>query len=155
MEHSGEAPVIVSHAACRAVYDHPRNVADDQLRALAERGGVIGVMAHPLVVDPDDRTLERLADHVDHAVAVTGVDHVALGGDFTRQIDRAVAPPDAAAAYLPPGVALGSAIEGLEGPQDYGALVAVLEARGYAGDELDLILHGNLIRLLREALPAA
>src|SRR5512133_2978834 len=65
-----ELPFSVTHGACRAVHDHPRNLADWQLHALAERGGVLGMMAIAFVVDPEAPTLARWLDHFDHAVAV-------------------------------------------------------------------------------------
>jgi membrane dipeptidase len=79
-------PFSVSHACCRAVHDHPRNLADWQLEELATRGGVLGVMALAFVVDPEAPTLSRWVDHVDHAVAVMGVEHVGLGADFVDQV---------------------------------------------------------------------
>jgi membrane dipeptidase len=156
LELSGSAPVVVSHASCRAVCETRRNLSDDQLRALAERGGVLGIMALPLVVDPDDWSIDRLVDHVDHAVAVMGIDHVGLGGDFIRQVARsgAVRVPTAAQALLPHGMTIESALGGLAGPEDYPNLVEVLERRGYGGDALAAILGGNFLRLFREALPA-
>ena len=62
---SGDAPLLVSHAGCRTVHDHPRNVDDDRLRALAERGGLLGLMLHPLAIDPGRRTIARVIDHLD------------------------------------------------------------------------------------------
>jgi membrane dipeptidase len=52
LERAPAAPVIISHSACRAIHDVPRNVDDEQLRALAERGGVLALMALPLAIDP-------------------------------------------------------------------------------------------------------
>ena len=154
LERSGDAPVLVSHAACRAVLDTPRNVSDEQLRAVAERGGVVGMMALPLVVDPARPTIDRLVDHVEHAVEIMGIEHVALGGDFIRQlVDAGIVDPAPADALLPPGATLGDALEGLAGPEDYGGLVATLRARGFAGDALEAILWRNLVRVIRSALP--
>lgn len=68
-----ELPFSVTHAGCRSVCDHPRNLADWQLQALAERGGVLGMMAIPFAVDPEAPTLRRWLDHFDRAVAVMGV----------------------------------------------------------------------------------
>ena len=65
---SGDAPVLVSHAACRACCETPRNLSDAQLEALAERGGVLGIMTLPFVIDSANPTLDRVVDHVDHAV---------------------------------------------------------------------------------------
>jgi membrane dipeptidase len=149
------AVVLVSHACCRAVYDTPRNLSDDQLRAIAARGGVVGMMALPLTVDPDEPTIERFIDHFDHAVDVMGIAHVGLGGDFIRQLARATNVTEISGGLFPPGMAPDAAIEGLEGPAGYPALVAALERRGYTGDRLHLILHANWLRVFGAALPRA
>jgi membrane dipeptidase len=137
---SGSGPVLVSHAACRAVYDSPRNLSDAQMEQLAARGGVLGMMALPFVVDLDDPSIERFVDHFDHAVAVMGVEHVVLGGDFFAQIARAEGSEE-------------HALDGLSGPEDYPALIDVLRRRGYDGERLEAILGGNLVRFLRQSLP--
>jgi len=132
-------PFSVTHAGCRAVHDHPRNLADWQLEGLAERGGVLGMMALPFVVDPDAPTLSRWLDHFDHAVEVMGIDHVGLGADF---VDQAT-----------PGKSHFS-LDGFAGPEDFPSLVAALGARGYDGERRDAITGGNWLRILREALRA-
>ena len=155
LERSGDAPILVSHAGCRALVDTPRNVSDDQLLAIAERGGVLGLMALPLVVDPDEATIDRLIDHLDHAVSVTGIESVALGGDFIRQLwSSGAIYGEVTHGLVPAGHSLDEGIEGLEGPEDYPNLVAALERRGYAGDDLERILWRNLVRVVRRALPA-
>lgn len=156
LEVAGDSAVVcVSHACCRAVNDTPRNLSDDQLRALAERGGVLGVMALPLAVDPARPTIERLVDHVDHAISVIGVEHVAVGADFIAQVFDSgatrVSPREQL--LLPPGRQPGEPLEGLRGPAEYPRLVEALRARGYDGERLEAILRGNLVRLLRRALP--
>ena len=146
--------VVVSHGCCRALNDTPRNLSDDQLRALAARGGVLGVMAIPLAVGFDAPTIDRLVDHVDHAVDVMGIDHVGIGGDFMRQLVLAgVEQPYPANAFLPEGASMGDAIAGLEGPGDYPALLEALRRRGYADGDLQAIAGQNFLRLLRGALP--
>jgi membrane dipeptidase len=148
------APVLVSHAGCRAVHEHPRNLADDQLRALADRGGLLGMMLHPLVVDPARPTIERAIDHFEHAVEVMGVEHVALGGDFTeRLVAELPAEPSTASSLLPAGVELGAALEGLAGPEDYPALEAALRRRGWGIDDIAAVMGRNVIRFFRAALP--
>ena len=79
-----DGAVVVSHAGCRAVRDHPRNLSDVQLETLAERGGVLGMMALALVVDPGRPAIERYLDHFDHAVSVMGIEHVGLLTSSTR-----------------------------------------------------------------------
>ncbi len=153
LDRVGDAPVVVSHADCRAVFDHPRNLSDEALRELAEHGGVLGVMLHPISVDHAEPTLDRVVDHIDHAVEVMGIEHVGLGSDFTRQLVRAygcVAPPDA---LLPAGMSADAAIEDLAGPDDFPNLVAALRRRGYESERLEAVLGGNLLRVLRAALP--
>jgi membrane dipeptidase len=138
-------PFSVTHAGCRAVHDHPRNLADWQLEALAACGGVLGIMALAFVVDPDEPTLGRWVDHVEHAVAVMGIEHVGLGSDFVDQVPSA----DAQAARAKRRLGL----EGFTEPSDYPALVAALGHRGYDGDGLRAIRSGNWLRILGAALP--
>src|SRR5204863_8727256 len=83
----GDVSFSGTHANCRALCGHPRNLADWQLEMLGERGGVLGMMALSFVVEPDAPTLSRWLDHFDHAVAVMGIEHVGIGADF---VDRVV-----------------------------------------------------------------
>jgi membrane dipeptidase len=159
LEAASGAQVVVSHAGCRGIHDHVRNVSDDQLRALAGRGGVLGMMALTLTVGRDGATLERYLDHLDHAVDTIGIEHVALGSDF---IDQVIQSELAAGLPLNPAtqeaLELGGgrlAIQELVGPADYPALLDALRSRGYEGERLDAIAHGNLLRVLRAGLPAA
>lgn len=145
------ATVVVSHANCRALVDGPRNLSDGQLRALAARDGVLGVLAHPFVLAAP--TVAALADHIDHIVATVGVEHVGLGGDFTQQLVRSGAIRSVPLALLPPGMALDAAVEGLEGPDGYPCLVEELRRRGYDGERLAAVLSGNWLRILRRGLP--
>ena len=131
-------PFSVTHGCCRALCDHPRNLADWQLEALAERGGVLGLMAIAFAVDAGAPTVERLLDHVDHAVAVMGIEHVGIGADFTR-----VAPDDRKDFW----------VDGFAGPADYPALLEALRARGYEGPRLEAIESANWLRVLRASLP--
>jgi membrane dipeptidase len=151
-----EVPFSVTHAGCRAVRNHPRNLADWQLEALAERGGVLGMMALAFVVDPEAPTFSRWLDHVDHAVAVMGIEHVGLGADFVDQVTQTEQGHGLDEVPPSPVVITKSrlGLEGFTGPEDYPALVAALRGRGYDGGRLEAIMSGNWLRILREALPS-
>ncbi len=147
LERIGERPVLVSHALCRALMDIPRNLSDGQLRALAERDGVVGLMALPFVVHASEWTIARLIDHVDHLAHTIGVRHISLGGDFARQLELS-------GAFGAEPLEWGTQIEGLGGPEDYPRLLEALSARGYGDDDLRAIASENLLRVLRRTLPA-
>lgn len=77
-----ERPVIDSHSNARALSDFSRNRSDAQIRALADRGGVIGVCPNCAMLGPENRpSMDNLVDHIDHIVDLVGIDHVAVGTD--------------------------------------------------------------------------
>jgi membrane dipeptidase len=144
LERTPNGAVFVSHASCRAVHDHRRNLSDAQLTAIAEHAGVVCLMPHPLVVDPGQPTIDRFVDHIDHAVSVVGVDRVGLGGDFLKQI----AGTTDAGPRAQEGVQIDATLGGLEGPRDYPRLVEALRVRGYSQSDVEAIAGGNLLRFL-------
>ena len=93
-------------------------------------------MQLPIVIDPQRWTIERVVDHVDHAVGVMGIEHLGLGGDFIRQVWRALPMRAAPDSLLPDGMPMDAAIEGLAGPEEYANLVEALRRRGYEGQRL-------------------
>ncbi len=144
LERAPKGAVLVSHASCRAVHDHRRNLDDAQLTAIAEHGGVVCLMPHPLVVDPGRPTIDRFIDHVDHAVSVVGADRVGLGGDFLKQIACATG----MAHHSQDGVEIEATVKGLEGPRDYPGLLEALRDHGYSEAHVDGIAGGNFLRFL-------
>ena len=151
------AALLVSHTCCRSIRDIPRNTSDDQLRAIAERDGLVGIMALPSAVDPERPDLERYVAHVEHAMTVAGSEHVCVGGDFMAQLTRSGAVGLTARERRQFGPGLldpGAPITGLAGPEDYPALAEALGRRGYDDETVAAVLHGNLLRFLRRALPS-
>jgi membrane dipeptidase len=79
-------PVIFSHSNCRALIDHPRNISDDQMRAAAATGGVIGINGSSLFLGSEDWTT-AICDHILYAIDVVGVEHVGVGLDYVYDVD--------------------------------------------------------------------
>ena len=79
--------VVATHSNARALADHPRNLTDAQLRAIAATGGVVGVNFHgPFLVRGRRAKLSDVVAQIEHLVRVAGVDHVAIGSDFEGDI---------------------------------------------------------------------
>ena len=142
---------FVSHAGCRAVYDTPRNLSDDQLRAVADHGGVLGVLGHPVGVDTRQPTVGRMIDHIDHAVELMGPGRVGIGPDFFRRLARVrkLAPGEAG---LPAELPADAVIDGFEGPEAYPNLAAQLRARGYDDEQVAAICGANMLKFFAAAL---
>ena len=129
---TSSAPVVVSHANARAICDHPRNLADDQLRPLKDIDGVIGMSCCPDFVDSSHATPDKLLDHFVHVAEVAGVDHLGIGADFDGIQD---------------------VIIGLEDVTGLPRLAEGLSQRGFSREEIDKITHKNMIRVLKKVLP--
>ncbi len=76
-------PIVCSHSNCRALCDHPRNLTDDQLRALARKGGVAHITLYPgFLAKAEEADIRHALQHLHHAVSIMGIQHVGLGTDF-------------------------------------------------------------------------
>ncbi|ORA14762.1 dipeptidase [Mycobacterium asiaticum] len=76
-------PVIYSHSCMRSVWDHPRNITDEQARACAATGGVIGITGVGIFLGPNTPTLEAMTRHLEYAVDLVGIDHVGISSDYS------------------------------------------------------------------------
>ena len=78
-----KTPIVCTHSSCRALCDHPRNLTDEQMRRLAQAGGVMQVTLYNGFLRKDGKaTILDAIDHLEHAIKVMGIDHVGLGTDF-------------------------------------------------------------------------
>jgi membrane dipeptidase len=155
MDQTSETPLMCSHACCRALSDHPRNLSDPQLRAIAGCGGLFGLAFVPFFYQQIDQNLDGVINHLTHAIDIMGLEHVALGSDFYGQIARAlnVVPPSDTLA--PAGLAPDASIPGLSGPAEFPELVQALLRRGYSPGDIRAVTWENAFRFFEAALPAS
>jgi membrane dipeptidase len=78
---ASKKPVAFTHTGCAAVHNHPRNKTDEQLRALADRGGVVGIYFMPYLRNSGQQTVQDVMLHLNHAIKIAGEDHVGIGTD--------------------------------------------------------------------------
>lgn len=141
-----DGPVIASHSDCRALNPTRRNLTDEQIRAIAERGGAIGVNGCSAIITdkPCGDLMEAMLLHVDHLVKTGGIDCVGLGFDIAEMI-------------MPDGhiCVNGSDMPVRDAVPRYSALGEVadrLKGRGYSEDAIDKIFNGNFSRVFRDVL---
>ncbi len=129
--HNKQHPVLVTHTGVSGVYPHWRNLDDAQLRAIADTGGVIGIMYHcPYLGRPFwNVSVKTIANHIDHAINIAGEDHVALGSDWDGAI---ITPKDMRTC--------------LELPR----LVEELLTRGHPPERIQKILGENFLRAVAQ-----
>ena len=77
--------VVATHTACYAVCGHKRNLPDDVLAGIADRGGIVGIVTGTWMLDAEDNTLRPFMTHVEHAINLLGSRHVAIGSDGVYQ----------------------------------------------------------------------
>jgi len=141
------APLIVSHANACGMLDNPRNLGDDQIKAIAQQGGLVGILALPERVAKKDATLEDLLKHLDYMVELVGVEHIALGLDFIKYDG----PRTLKDQHHP--LHQRTYVKDFEEIEDMPKLLEGLGGHGYKEQEIALILGGNYLRVLKTILP--
>lgn len=153
-------PVAITHSGCSAVFEHPRSKRDEELRAMAEKGGVVGIYMMPFLNPEGPPSADDFFRHVEHAVQVCGEDHVGIG------TDNSITPTVADEAYLAGLRAFADERQrlGIGAPREYEVLFVPelndprrmemvgqgLMARGHSEERVAKILGGNWMRLFGE-----
>jgi membrane dipeptidase len=158
---SSSKPLIASHAGCVAIHPHPRNKTDDQLKRLADKGGVFGIYDLPyLTASPKQPTVDDYMAHMEHALKVAGEDHVGIGSDVgidpfdtspkgmaefnkveeERQKSGLAAPEEDRPTY----------VVGLNMPRKLEVITEQLLKRGYSTTVVEKVLGRNFVRVLTE-----
>ena len=123
-----EKPVVCSHSSCRALCDHPRNLTDEQMRALAAKGGVVQVtMYSGFLRKEGEATLDDFLAHLQHAIDVAGIEHVGIGTDFDGD----------------------GKVVGCSSASQLRNVTRELLRRGFAAADIEKIWGGNWLRTMR------
>ena len=152
-------PPLITHAGCRAVYLHPRNKEDRELKAIADKGGVVGIYMLPYIAaSPRQPMLDDYIKHLEHALKVCGEDHVGVGSDVPffpvdasdleemkkatekRKADGIAAPGEDRPTYIPD----------LNTPRKMELIADALLKRGYKSGVVEKILGANFKRVFGE-----
>ena len=123
-------PVVTTHGGVYAISPHSRNLTDDQIRAIAVSGGMMGIAFVPGFVDRSNPTLERLLDHIEYVADLVGIDHVGIGSDYDGMSDVPVIPE---VSQLP-------------------RLTEGMVKRGMSDEEIAKVLGGNFLRVLEATI---
>ncbi len=150
---ASDQPVVASHANSRAVFDHPRNFTDAQLKLLAGKGGVLGLIYIPRFIGRQYTPIDGLVAHLEHVAEVAGIQHVAVTDlgtdrDEIRMFEGAGWPYERIAQVL------AERPKDLDDREQLGRLIEALLARGYSEADVGLVLGGNMRRVLAQVLPA-
>ena len=151
-------PIIVSHTACQSVHQHIRNTTDENMRALADSGGVVGIcQIRPFITERNTADNVRFYfDHIDHAVKVAGIEHACIGSDRDHRViedseeELAILLEEEGAQFRPQDWPL--YMPALNGPRRMEVVWDGLVGRGYSEDDVEKIMGLNLLRLYTEVI---
>ena len=143
-------PLIVSHSNARRYYDMERNMSDEQIKMIGARGGVIGINAILVSPKKEEATLDRYVDHIEHVANLIGIDGVGIGFDFCEFLWRQM--PDAEREALQAKLTTPHFLPDLGNHSHARNLTRKLIERGFSDEQIEKILRGNWLRVLRQLL---
>ena len=143
-------PLIVSHTNARKFYDIERNISDEQIKIIGQRGGVVGVNAILVSPEPETSTLDRYVDHFEHVIGLIGIDGVGIGFDFCEYLFQQL--PEKVRIELAAKLTTPHFIPDLTNHSHARNLTRKLIERGFSDEEIEKILRGNWLRIFEEIL---
>lgn len=151
------SPIIISHTCCESVHHHVRNTTDENLKKLADKGGVVGIcQIRPFITDETSDNLSSYFDHIDHAVNIAGLEHVCIGSDRDHRViednpeEIRILQEEEGAQFQPEHWPL--YVSELNGPRRMEVVLQGLEKRGYKEDAVEQIGGKNLYRLYADVI---
>jgi membrane dipeptidase len=144
------APVLFTHSNPKALWDHGRNIRDDQIKACAATGGVVGVNGLGIFLGPNDTSTETLVKHACYLAELVGPQHVGLGFDYSYSDEDLAEGLSARPDYWPPGQLYDTPNIKVASPTQIPEVCEQLLARGFAESEVAGILGGNFLRVAAE-----
>lgn len=159
---ASKAPVAISHSACRAIVDVPRSKRDEELKAMADKGGVVGIYLMPFLAAKGQPTSDDLVRHIEHAVKVCGEDHVGIGSDLSitphevdaeyMRVHRTFVEGRMKAGIAAPGEdpEVPMFVTDLNTPRRMELIADKLLARGHSEGRVEKIIGANFARLATE-----
>jgi membrane dipeptidase len=149
-------PVLITHAGCKTVHDHPRNKTDALLKAVADKGGVVGIYDLPyLAASPKQPALDDYMAHMTHALSVCGEDHVGVGSDsalnawdMTPEDFRKMEDYRHKTGVAAPEEDRPMYVEGLNTPRRIEIIADALLRRGYPARVADKVIGANFLAAL-------
>jgi membrane dipeptidase len=150
-------PVVASHTSAAELYPIDRAKSDDEFRAIADTGGVIGVYAVPFFLAPgEDATINSMLDHIDYLADLVGWRHVAIGTDWPMQLPKWTLDQTSAESLHAMGfreehnLNMGVNLNGFDDYRDFPNITRGLVKRGYSDEEIRGILGENFLRVFRQ-----
>jgi membrane dipeptidase len=143
-------PVIYSHSCMRAVWDHPRNISDDQARACAATGGVIGITGVGIFLGPNTPTLTALTRHLEYAVDLVGIQHVGVSTDFSFDYLDIIEEFTRNAHLFDDSYTRWGPIQWMP-PETFLKLDGHLRQRGWSSADIEAVTGGNFFRVAQNA----
>jgi len=140
--------VVFSHSNPRALKNHARNIADDQIAACARTGGVVAINGIGIFLGDNDISVATLLRHIDYVVERVGSAHVGLGLDYMfGELSGDLPPGSRSEEWWPPGNEYDVGDMKIMPPERFPAITEGLLARGYAESDVRRVLGGNMCRV--------